>query len=472
MPQINTQALDDALHRATVLVTVPDKVVAALRELVQTGTDQQLLLINPIKFALERHFELNDAITAFVGASKAGAFQFKWTLTCPMCGSYAHEGNELSAIGGTFYCAMCDRDSDTKMDSLVEVAFCVSDTVRHLPPKLTLPLEGAEWLDLFQNDAARLDPRVSEVLRRNMIWSGLVKGSSEQTVEVALTARKTRVASLTMGKRVSLRCPPDKAGAIVEIHADGVKLVEYTNAPRVVIRNVTGQSAVCVLSKDVVLEEDFTEMPDATNFDRLLSGRDLLCNQAFRDLYAAETLSAGIALHVESQTVLFTDLKGSTQLYDSIGDVRAFSLVSEHFKILLAAVQKCGGAVVKTIGDAVMATFPQTVDAVRAALQMAQALHGFNSSSSLPPLSLKIGLHVGPCMVVNSNGRPDYFGQTVNIAARVQGLAEGDELVLTDAARNAPGVAELLGEHRLTPQASEATLKGVAEKIKVHTVRV
>ena len=71
---------------------------------------------------------------------------------------------------------------------------------------------------------------------------------------------------------------------------------------------------------------------------------------------------------------------------------------------------------VKTIGDAVMATFVNPDDGVRSALDMAATLRRFNVDSGLPPLSLKIGLHVGPCIVVSSNGRPDYFGQTVNLA--------------------------------------------------------
>ena len=69
-----------------------------------------------------------------------------------------------------------------------------------------------------------------------------------------------------------------------------------------------------------------------------------------------------------------------------------------------------------------------------------------------------------------SLGRPDYFGQTVNIAARVQALAEGDELVLTEAAWRAPNVSEQLTSRKLTATVSDAALKGVAEKVKVHTI--
>lgn len=465
---IDMAALDDGLSRAAALVNVPAPVLGALRQFVVEGGDAELRRINPIAFARARGLDEGDVVNGFVAGAKAGVFQFTWALTCPMCGSYAHEADALGRLAGNFYCAMCDKESASALDSLVEVCFAAAATVRALPPLVELKLEGKDWLRVFQNPAAHLDPKVTAVVDRHLMWVGLLRTGETHTVDVALPARATRVAAITQGKRVTLRAPDGHRGAVVDVDNAAVSLVSYAKDKGVVVNN-RGHDAVCVVSVDVDGPVDFPVMPDAIAFDAMLTGRDLLCNQAFRDLFSAETLSAGIALHIEKQAVLFTDLKGSTQLYDSIGDVRAFSLVSEHFKILLASVQAHGGAVVKTIGDAVMATFVDPADGVRSALDMAATLRRFNADSGLPPLSLKIGLHVGACIVVSSNGRPDYFGQTVNIAARVQALAEGDELVLTDAARGAKGVEALLAEHKLTGVVDEAALKGVADKVRVHT---
>ncbi|MFL5159484.1 MAG: adenylate/guanylate cyclase domain-containing protein [Microvirga sp.] len=70
--------------------------------------------------------------------------------------------------------------------------------------------------------------------------------------------------------------------------------------------------------------------------------------------------------------MLFTDLKGSTDLYDRIGDLNALSLVQQHFERLRDVTVRHGGAIIKTIGDAVMAAFVEPADAVRAALAMLQ----------------------------------------------------------------------------------------------------
>src|SRR5207342_2222535 len=101
-----------------------------------------------------------------------------------------------------------------------------------------------------------------------------------------------------------------------------------------------------------------------------LTAKRLLSNQTFRDIYKTDTLDVDQGLKVTSLTFLFTDLKGSTALYDRVGDIVAYDLVREHFRILQEIVASEGGAVVKTIGDAVMATFPTPDRAVSAALRM------------------------------------------------------------------------------------------------------
>ena len=85
-----------------------------------------------------------------------------------------------------------------------------------------------------------------------------------------------------------------------------------------------------------------------------LTAKRLLTNQIFRDIYRTDTLDVDQGLKLTSLTFLFTDLKGSTELYDRVGDLVAYDLVREHFRVLNEIVASEAGAVVKTIGDAVM----------------------------------------------------------------------------------------------------------------------
>src|SRR3954464_4756017 len=184
-----------------------------------------------------------------------------------------------------------------------------------------------------------------------------------------------------------------------------------------------------------------------------LTAKRLLTNQTFRDVYRADTLDVNQRLKITSLTFLFTDLKGSTELYERVGDLAAFDLVRTHFRVLQEIVAAEAGAVVKTIGDAVMATFPTPDRALAAALRMRTAMRELKKD-----LLIKIGIHEGPCLAVTLNDRLDYFGQTVNIAARVQSLADAKAIFATKPVVEHPQVAKILATHKLMPTEQLAAL--------------
>ena len=201
-----------------------------------------------------------------------------------------------------------------------------------------------------------------------------------------------------------------------------------------------------------------------------LSAKRIFTNQTFRDLYRTDTLDVDQGLKIVSLSFLFTDLKGSTELYARVGDLVAYELVRQHFHLLNDVVAAHGGAVVKTIGDAVMATFPTPNRALTAALRMRDAIGGVGSDTRQEDLLLKIGIHEGPCLAVMLNDRLDYFGQTVNIAARVQGLATSRAIFATKPVVDYPQSAALLVATGIAPRPQSAALKGVAGEVAVYEI--
>ena len=111
----------------------------------------------------------------------------------------------------------------------------------------------------------------------------------------------------------------------------------------------------------------------------------------------------------------------------------------------------------KTIGDAVMASFVDPLSGPRAALEMVARIDQFNEQASGDLLALKVGVHSGACLAVTLNDRLDYFGQTVYIAARIQGLAGPGEIVVS--------------VEGLRIEELQVELKGVAGPVDVHRVR-
>jgi class 3 adenylate cyclase len=189
--------------------------------------------------------------------------------------------------------------------------------------------------------------------------------------------------------------------------------------------------------------------------DQAATAAHVTALQLFRDLFASEALRPGEPISVGSLTVLFTDLRGSTRYYREVGDAPAFGQVIEHIDLLRAAVADEDGAVVKTMGDAVMAVFPRPLAAVRAATAAQRRL-----TAVAWPLTLKAGAHHGPCIAIGQNGRLDYFGSTVNAAARLVGLSAGGDLVVSAAVGEDPEVGAAVAAGELAREAFQAELRG------------
>jgi class 3 adenylate cyclase len=177
--------------------------------------------------------------------------------------------------------------------------------------------------------------------------------------------------------------------------------------------------------------------------DQASTAADVTALQVFRDLFASEVVRPGEEISIGSVTLMFTDLRDSTRLYRKIGDASAFGRVREHFQVLEQAIALEGGAIVKTMGDSVMATFRHPIAALRAVWNAQTKIAEYGE----PMLWLKVGIHKGPCIVVNLNDRLDYFGSTVNIAARLPAFSQGGELVFTEEINNEPEVQEFLAQN-------------------------
>jgi class 3 adenylate cyclase len=177
--------------------------------------------------------------------------------------------------------------------------------------------------------------------------------------------------------------------------------------------------------------------------DQASTAADVTALQVFRDLFASEVLRPGEEISIGSVTLMFTDLRDSTRLYRRIGDASAFGRVREHFDILENSITAEGGAIVKTMGDSVMATFRHPIHALRAVWNAQTKI----AERGEPMLWLKVGMHKGPCIVVNLNDRLDYFGSTVNVAARLPAFSQGGELVFTEEIHNDPEVQQFLAEN-------------------------
>jgi class 3 adenylate cyclase len=403
-------------------------------------------------------------------------FELLWNLVCPGCGCILDGATSLKQVKPNYVCHLCVGNYEPTLDELVEVSFTVSPTVRKIPfhqPE-TVPRDeymqhlvyssaikiphGNAWHDFMGRVVplfaeippyGRFDGEVTLDTGWVGAWEPITHGATffEVTGEPASELQEATV-DYSLGSS-----SPDK-------------LVLRPGRVRVVLTNKTERRILPGLYK---LDHELHEMFEARH--GFLTAKRLLTNQTFRDVYRTDTLEVDQRIKIASLTLLFTDLKGSTEMYDRVGDLVAYELVKSHFGVLSEAVRANGGAVVKTIGDAVMATFPTPERGLAAAIDMCAAMDRFNAERQHDDLLVKIGLHEGPCLAVMLNERLDYFGQSVNIAARVQGLAEAKTILVTEPIVANPKSAELLGRRGLVPRPQRANLKGIKDEMTVFAIR-
>jgi adenylate cyclase len=409
-------------------------VVKRLAEMIEKADDMSLARIRAYALADYWNVPRRTVLEICLWATRVGILDLQWDLLCPHCRGAAHSSHTLTGIHSEVYCDSCEVDFTVNFQHSVELTFRPNLGVRRIEsrafcvggPQVTPHIIFQQLLSPGEEFSVQLPLETGRYhLRSNNIPGELfLKASAEGTREVTLRAS-----------------PEGWAG-------DELNL---SNTPTIKLENPTDTEKWFVLERTAWSDEAAT-------------AAEVTALQVFRDLFSNEALRPGEQISVGTLTVLFTDLRGSTQLYLEIGDAPAFGRVMNHFDVLREAIRNEDGALVKTIGDAVMAVFRRPAGALRAILKAQQTLAAPSDASR--PLMLKVGIHSGPCIAVTLNDRLDYFGCTVNMAARLEGLSTGGDAVISDAVRSDPEVAELLDspECELFAEPFEVMLKGFGEE--------
>jgi class 3 adenylate cyclase len=449
---------------------------AAIDHLVRDAPDRALNRINVLDFAATRGLDGERAIAAFVHAARLGLFDLSWNVLCTSCGGVLDSNTTLSSVDRDQYnCAFCAAGYEPTLDETIEVTFTVNSRIRKIAAHdpNTLPIwdyyhqifwsSGVDLPDietfarLIQDvtlDSVELPPGEKAILSLQLPAASIIVFDP-----VTHTAQFLDVKGEMTRDRQHSSLVFDKVGVPTET-------AKLRPGPlRLAMEN---RSELRVLPAVWIAEDPLNELIGRRK--PFLTANRLLTNQTFRDIYRTGILNIDQRLKITSLTFLFTDLKGSTELYERVGDLVAFDLVRAHFRILLDIVASEAGAVVKTIGDAVMATFPTPDRAVSAALRMRDAMQGLNAEREGEDLMLKIGIHEGPCLAVTLNDRQDYFGQTVNIAARVQNLADSRAILATGSVVDNARTTGLLATAGLQPLSRRYALRGIADELTLYEI--
>jgi class 3 adenylate cyclase len=219
------------------------------------------------------------------------------------------------------------------------------------------------------------------------------------------------------------------------------------------------------------------ELPDELTLEQLplrLSGIQLLHHPDYKRLFGEQVISERERVQIRAITIMFTDITGSTRMYETLGDAKAYNIVRDHFEIFFESIEKGGGKVIKTIGDAVMASFPSNEQAIIAAADAMNNFREYNKSRQEEEcIKVKIGIHRGTALLVNLNNSLDYFGTTVNKAARIGNLAKNDEVAFSEEVYQDQAFLTALKEVGVSEiQKRIEDLKGIHGGQVVYTARI
>jgi class 3 adenylate cyclase len=397
----NEERLDFA-HRELEKRGLDRSVVGAVVDLLRSGPDADLVRIRPLELAHDRGLDGREMLRAFLHAVTLGVVELRWALICPSCRTANDQVISLADVGSESHCQLCDLSYGIELDRAVEATFAPHPSVREVSNQMFCI--GGPWRTphvVVQAVVEEGQPRELEAPSEPGRYRLFARGGAVASIEVAADA---------------------PAASDVRLDRDGFEPAELHVRPagKVRVTNATG------VPLHVKIERlGYATLAATAHFVTTMS--------EFRRFFSKDLLKPSTPLKVASCAILFSDLTGSTALYTIAGDAAAFRLVDDHFDVLRKVIDEHGGAVVKTMGDAIMASFVEPLMCVRAAIACLHAFEQFRIDADNGELTgIKLGLYAGPCYVVTANDAIDYFGQTVNCAARVQHCAESGEIVFEE----------------------------------------
>lgn len=432
---VDKARLDGLAERLTELFDENDMIQRLLNTL-QTAPDENVNKLQPYKWADDFGFERTKTIELFLLANEVGLVNYEWSMMCPNCRVPKDRVTSLKLMKTSIHCDLCGVDYEMDFDRYIEMTFTVHPSVRKVNNEIYCingPANSPHIVGQF-----RVGPKEEIVVKWNPLNDNMrlrVLRNNAQAMVDAYNGLKEQVI---------------KYGRL------GFSQQSFDQADAFTIINDSEEEIVLAIEK--------------TEWDAFaLTAREVTSLQLFRNLLPAEVLAPGVEIGVGTLTVLFTDLKGSTKLYEEIGDALAYADVKRHFDYLEKQIAAHKGTIVKTIGDSVMAVFITDDDALSAALAIQREMDELNQVLS-HPISIKIGFHTGPVIAVNANDVLDYFGRTVNLAARVQHQSVGDDIVLTkEVYESLSGHSETL--QNCTIQPFTEILRGMEKEIALIRIK-
>lgn len=396
-------------------------VIETLAQYLENASDLNVARIRPL--ALAERFSLNatQVVNACLMGVKAGVFNLLWDIICPSCRIPANMHETLTAIKDHGYCEACNLNFGIDLMDSVELVFRAHPEIRDVETR-TYCIGGPAW-------------------SRHVVAQVRLAADERFACELNLTEGSYMLRGLQLPFTIDFRVG----------HTGDASRIEFSLArpPGPQRHQLRLGSQVIHLCNDSGRDQQIRIERTAATQDALSAARASTL-ALFRELFPGEVLSSDQMVSVAHITLMRVKISGAQQLYRSLGDGPAFGRIRSELDRILKTVREQYGAVVKTIGEGVLASFSKPANAVQCAIEL----------SRLRPnqdLQLSIAIHIGSAMVATLDDRLDYFGVTLQQLEDCLNASTPNCVVITSAVSELADVQSLLSESSATLTLVETT---------------
>ncbi|MDA1014681.1 MAG: protein kinase [Planctomycetota bacterium] len=386
--------------------------IERLQQFLVEAPDLEVDRIRPIALAKRLGLEANELIDACLVCAKHGVLRMLWDVVCPVCRVASEVRNTLKVIEAHAHCEACNLDFDSDFSEAVELIFSVHPEIR----SVTTGTYCVGGPGLFPHVVAQSRIRSQERIH----WALTLKAGAYRVRSPQLPyvlnlqvdpGGETRQWDCTLGTERPRESPPLRSGR---------QSISFNN---------DSPHELQIRIERTVARDDALTAARAASLAR------------FREMFPGEVLTLGQLANVARVTFLAVELGAVDELYASRGDGETFAVIHDCLRLIDDRVREAGGAVVKIVGNGVLASFNDPADALALSLSLPDVFRKSKSTAGLPP---RIAIHCGDAMLTTMNDRLDYFGQSVNTVFRALERAGDWELLLTQSVADDPVVADRL----------------------------
>ena len=374
----------------------PKSPYESLLQYLQTADELDLDRLHLKKISHHLNLPLDLLLDVCQIMVKEGLLSLSWDVVCPHCRGVRAENPGLSFINMKNTCDACEIEFELELEEQIEVIFHVTDKLRKIPKFVYCAAEPfkKKHIKLHQSIPAKANRKFHLSLKPG-IYRLRGKGVDAVTfLEV------------------------DESSDNKQFSLNGIESKKLKVHPTMTME-------IC----NPFDKDSFFTLEEAWWFHDRLMPREVLSNPQMRSMFSEDHLKIGVKLNIGNQVIMFTDIVGSTPIYKDNGDAFALRVVQEHYREVAEIITSFRGVIVKYIGDAVMAAFLDLEDAYLCSVEIHKRFHDDRTDT---PIRLRVSFHQGPVLCANMNVGIDYFGNTVNQAAKIQKWAGAFEIAFVD----------------------------------------